>query len=128
MVENNNLNILSWGENINTTLADGFNWYIKLSPGLSIENVRSTIVSVFNSKSLSEQNAATSEKVSSENENLLKLKIEKNNAKFKSSIKKLQKENEAWLERKDSEIALLYEEISRLTTLVKAYNQKMLIY
>ena len=40
MVENNNLNILSWGENINTTLADGFNWYIKLSPGLSIENVR----------------------------------------------------------------------------------------
>ena len=100
MIEKNKLNILSWGENIDTTLAEGFNWYIKLSPGLSKENVRSTIVSVFNSKSLSEQNAATSEKVSSENENLLKLKIEKNNAKFKSSIKKLQKENEGLLERR----------------------------
>ena len=118
MIEKNNLNILSWGENINTTLAEGFNWYIKLSSGLSIENVRSTIVSVFNSKSVSEQNASTSDKVNSENENLLRSKFEKEAATFNNSIKKLQKENEGLIERKDSEIALLYEEISRLTTLV----------
>ena len=29
MIEKNNLNILSWGENVNPTLCEGFNWYIK---------------------------------------------------------------------------------------------------
>ena len=49
---------------------------------------------------------------------ILRSKFEKEAAKFNSSIKKLQKENEELLERKDAEIALLYEEISRLTSLV----------
>ena len=79
--------------------------------------MRSTIISVFNSKSISERNVLTSERVIAENENLLRSKFEKEAAKFNSSIKG-QKENEGLLERKDAEIALLYEEISRLTSLV----------
>ena len=118
------LNIISWGETLDPLWKDKYLWSIRLSSGLSIDNIRLSLNRTLDGELLERYTTIKKPPPIPSVSEQVHMELAKQKKDFQNEIEAIQAEKVTVLEQKDAEVAYLYEELERFISSLRKHKSR----
>lgn len=119
------LNVISWGETLDANWTEKFDWSIRLSAGLSIDTIKSSLNKALRNEIVENYKNDLNDDDSSNRTEQILTELTETKQTYETALQNIENDKLSKLQQKDAEIAVLYEELTRQKNELLAYKQRL---